>query len=127
MSGMNAQTGGFVDGIEHLSQSITIILSTPLATRLKRRPFGSELPDLLDGPGNRGTLVRVYAAIATALMRWEPRLTLTKVAFDTEAMASGEFRGGRVPVRIEGFATVQGARVGFRVTTPVNLSAGSAT
>ncbi|MEX3614167.1 MAG: GPW/gp25 family protein [Burkholderia gladioli] len=125
MSGMNAQTGDFVDGAQHLSQSITIILSTPLASRVKRRTFGSEVPDLIDGAGNRSTLVRVYAAIATALMRWEPRLTLTKVAFDTEAMVSGEFFGGRVPIRIEGYTQGVSGSVSVGLTVPVSVGGGA--
>ncbi|MEX3555908.1 MAG: GPW/gp25 family protein [Burkholderia gladioli] len=125
MNGMNAHTGRAISGADHLNQSIEIILSTPLATRLKRRPFGSELPDLVDAAGNRATLVRVYAAVATALMRWEPRLTVTKVAFDVDAMASGDFRAGRVPVVVEGYAALNGARVELRTTVDANgLTAG---
>jgi len=119
MIGMNAQTGRYMGSVDHLNQSIGIILSTPLYMRIKRRLFGSDLPDQIDAPGNRDGLAQVYASIATALMRWEPRLTLTRVAVDEDAISSGEFVAGKLPVRIEGYTTLHGARVDVRATVPV--------
>ena len=80
MMGMNARTGQALSGDAHLAQSIADILSTPVGTRLMRRDYGSRLPDLIDAPANAVTRVQLYAATATALMRWEPRITLTRVA-----------------------------------------------
>lgn len=112
MKGMDAKTGRSISGLAHLYQSIGQILTTPLASRLKRRPFGSEIPDLIDAPDNGATRVRVYAAIATALMRWEPRLTLTRVQLSTEATESG---AGVQVVDIEGTTTDTGDAVAARV------------
>ena len=72
MKGMNAKTGRATTGLDHLYQSIDKILTTPIGTRIARRDFGSELPELVDAPNNATTRVRLYAATATALMRWEP-------------------------------------------------------
>ena len=80
MMGMDARTGRALSGDAHLAQSIADILATPVGTRVMRRDYGSRLPDLIDAPGNAATRVQLYAATATALMRWEPRLTLTRVA-----------------------------------------------
>ena len=80
MLGMNAHTGQPLAGLGHLRQSIADILSTPLNTRVMRRDYGSDLPDLIDRPLNGETLVDVYAATADALARWEPRLRLTRVS-----------------------------------------------
>jgi phage baseplate assembly protein W len=71
MKGLNVITGRAISGLDHLYQSIGQILSTPLASRIKRRPFGSDIPDLIDAPNNGATRTRLYAAIATALMRWD--------------------------------------------------------
>ncbi|RKU01958.1 baseplate assembly protein [Burkholderia sp. Nafp2/4-1b] len=79
MIGMNATTGRALSGVDHLAQSVGKILTTPLASCLQRRAFGSELPELIDAPAHGATRVRLYAAVATALMRWEPRLTVTRV------------------------------------------------
>ncbi len=79
MIGMDATTGAFSDDNAHLQQSVADILTTPLGSRIQRRDYGSLLPELIDQPFNDTTRLRLYGAIATALMRWEPRLTLRRV------------------------------------------------
>lgn len=79
MSGMNAATGRRLKGLAHIAQSIAKILTTRIGTRVARRPIGSELPDLVDAPHHDATRLRVYAATATALMRYEPRIKVTRV------------------------------------------------
>lgn len=76
---MNANTGAHLSGIDHLRQSITDILTTPVGSRVMRREYGSRLYQLVDAPINRSTLLQLYAATAEALRRWEPRLKLTQV------------------------------------------------
>ena len=76
---MNRTTGQAIDGMQHLKQSVADILTTPLGTRIARRTYGSLLPDLVDQPDNPLTRLRMYAATASALMRWEPRLRVTRV------------------------------------------------
>ncbi|MCY1379971.1 hypothetical protein D9M69_677410 [compost metagenome] len=44
-----------------------------------RREYGSQLFELIDQPLNDHTRLRAYAATALALMRWEPRLRLTRI------------------------------------------------
>ena len=79
MIGMDARTGRRLDGLEHLRQSIRDILTTPIGARVARRDYGSHLPDLIDQPMNAVGRMRLKAATALALMRWEPRLRLTSV------------------------------------------------
>ncbi len=109
MNGMNASTGSAISGLDHLNQSIADILTTPMGSRVMRRDYGSLVPELLDHPLNGATIVRLYAATADALMRWEPRLRLTNVqlqieasgtaVLDLEGMAGGENVQLSVPVR----------------------------
>lgn len=80
MEGINATTGKRLGGLEHLSQSIRDILTTPIGSRVQRREYGSRLPRLVDAPMNRSTLLDIYAATAEAIARWEPRFEVTKVA-----------------------------------------------
>lgn len=80
-SGMHRTTGAGLSGIEHLRQSIADILTTPLGTRLQRRTYGSLLPELIDHPDNGVTRLRMMAATASALMRWEPRLRISRIQF----------------------------------------------
>lgn len=78
---MNRQTGTALSGRAHLRQSVADILGTPIGSRVMRRDYGSLLPELLDHPDNPATQVRVFAAIAGALMRWEPRLRLQQLHY----------------------------------------------
>jgi uncharacterized protein len=112
MRGMHATTGRATTGPAHLCQSITKILTTPLGTRIARRDFGSELPELVDAPNNDATRVRLYAATATALMQWERRLHLTRVQLSAEATQAGQ---GAQFVDIEGWTTETGEAVSTRV------------
>lgn len=79
MIGMDATTGAVLSGTAHLAQSIGDILSTPIGTRVMRRDYGSALAELVDAPAGDMTRLRVFAATAVALQRWEPRIRLTRI------------------------------------------------
>lgn len=87
MTGLNRQTGVALDpnSDAHLAQSIGDILTTPLNTRVGRRAYGSELPDLIDQPLNARTKIRIFAATAMALLNNEPRVRLRRVQLQIEA------------------------------------------
>jgi len=78
---MNRQTGAAINLPDHITQSITDILTTRLGTRIMRREYGSLLPELVDQPFNDFTRLQVYAATVMAMMRWEPRISLSRVQF----------------------------------------------
>lgn len=96
MNGMDRATGAPLSGDDHLAQSIADILTTPIGTRVMRRDYGSAIPELLDQPMNPVTKLRLFAAAAVAIARWEPRIAATRFAVTTDP-ASGSFA-----VRIEG-------------------------
>lgn len=87
---MNASTGSRITADAHLAQSIGLILTTPIGTRPMRRDFGSLLLELLDAPMGPLGQVRVFAAVAVALARWEPRLRLRRVALSA-GQVPGQF------------------------------------
>lgn len=91
MSGMDHVTGAEVGDFEDLRQSINDILTTPLGTRLARRDYGSRLFDLVDAPANAANRVLLFAAVATALLRWEPRISLSRVAVAPVDAAQGSW------------------------------------
>ena len=93
---MDSTTGRHIAGVEHLKQSIADIITTPLGSRLQRRTYGSLLPGLIDQPDNARTRLRCYAAIASALMNWEPRLRVTRVGMQSGAAP------GQATVTLEG-------------------------
>lgn len=88
MTGMNSRTGKRLDGDAHLAQSCADILTTPIGTRVMLRDYGSAIFELIDQPLNALTRLRVIAATAVALARWEPRITLSRVSFDPSAEPS---------------------------------------
>ncbi|SUZ33617.1 hypothetical protein ROE7235_03390 [Roseibaca ekhonensis] len=79
MTGMARDTGTRLGFNTHLAQSIADILGTPKGTRVMRRAYGSDIPDLIDAPINGETVVDLYQAVAESVGQWEPRLTLTRV------------------------------------------------
>ena len=86
---MNRHTGRRIEGMEHLRQSVADILSTPIGSRVMRRDYGSLVPALLDQPDNTATQARLRAAVASALMRWEPRIRLTRIVIERDPAAPG--------------------------------------
>ncbi|MET3916241.1 phage baseplate assembly protein W [Variovorax sp. OAS795] len=118
MSGMSRLTGKPLDAIEHLRQSIADILGTPIGSRLMRRTYGSQLPELIDQPDNGATRVRAYSAVAGALMKWEPRLRLSRVQ-----LSSGT-RPGQVVLDLSGVYTPPGLAASvLSLRVPVQMRA----
>jgi len=78
MQGMSVK-GKALSGIDHLYQSLQDIATTPIGTRVMRREYGSEVPDLMDRPMTQALMVDVFAALAKAYDRWEPRFKLSQI------------------------------------------------
>ncbi len=80
MQGMNINIGKPISGIDHLRQSITNILTTPIGSRVMRRDYGSRLFTRIDNPLNAELIALVYSDIVEALFNYEPRFELLKVS-----------------------------------------------
>lgn len=109
-TGMHAGTGAALnaDTMAHLRQSIATILTTPIGSRVRRRDFGSRLFQLTDMPLNAQAPILIYAAVADALVRWEPRLKLIRVQLQSAAaegrmtlILEGKFVPTGQPVKLE--------------------------
>jgi phage baseplate assembly protein W len=107
MKGMSRTTGKYLDDLEHLKQSIVDILTTPVGSRVMRREYGSNLFYFVDRPINKEFLQQIYAAVAEALERWEPRLNLKKVTVD-------EIRDGRITISLSGIYLITQVRVDIK-------------
>lgn len=77
--GMNRDTGRTISDAEHISQSVTDIITTPIGSRVMRRNYGSYVPHLLDSPQNAVTRMRLIAATVMALTEFEPRIRVRKI------------------------------------------------
>ena len=115
---MNRHTGTTLSGLDHLHQSVADILTTALGSRVMRRDYGSLLPELIDHPDNPATQVRLFAAIAGALMRWEPRLRLRQLHCTRSAP-------GRAVVTLDGLYLTPATRQPqpLRLSVPLDLAA----
>ena len=92
--------------------SYTHLLTTAIGTRQRRRTFGALNADLIDTPSKGAAVLQLYAASATALMAWEPRLRVRSLAIEMSADAPG-----RVVL------TVNGDTDASSTSTPVSVSA----
>lgn len=99
-------TGQSLSDIDHLHQSIQDILTTRKGSRVMRRDYGSRLPELVDRPINPAFSMDVYAAVAEALARWEPRFELTQVRIVNAA-------SGRLVLHLEGVYKPDGTNLIF--------------
>lgn len=113
MKGMNAKTGRAIYDIDHLNQSVGDVLLTPNVSRLMRREYGSQLFNLIDQAANPALHLRLYAAIAMALLRWEPRLQLSRIQISQQS-------NGQSIVDIEGFQIVNNQRRAVSLKAPIN-------
>ena len=109
--GMNRNTGLGISDTEHISQSMRDILLTPVGSRVMRREYGSLLSALIDMPQNPALRLQIMVACYSAIQKWEPRLRLTAISFET-----GD--AGEMYVDITGMRTDTGASV----STTVSLS-----
>ena len=114
---MNRETGTAISTVEHIGQSISDILTTRLGTRVMRREYGSLLPELVDQPFNDATRLRVYAASVMAIMRWEPRVSVTRVQLH------GATLQGQVVIDIEG--RILDRNQALNMSLPLQLGGGA--
>lgn len=81
--GMNRSTGLGISDTGHISQSVRDILLTPVGSRVMRREYGSLLSALIDMPQNPALRLQIMVACYSAIQRWEPRIRLTAISFET--------------------------------------------
>lgn len=94
--GMNSSNGKKIAEVEHIRQSVSDILKTPIGSRIARRHYGSLLFELMDSPQNDRLRLQLMAACYAAVQRWEPRIRLTELT-----VSSSE--AGALHVNLSGF------------------------
>jgi phage baseplate assembly protein W len=107
MKGMSRTTGAYLDDLEHLKQSIVDVLTTPIGSRVIRREYGSNLFYLVDHPINKDFLQQIYAAVAEAIDRWEPRFDLKKITVD-------EIKDGHITLSLSGVYLITQEKVSLK-------------
>ncbi len=112
---MNRIDGTVITGAARLAQSIMDIVTTPLSSRIMRREYGCLLHQLLDAPINGQTRLLMAATVATAIVRWEPEVKLTRVRV-SDATAGA---AGALSLDIEGQDLTEVLPSPFRLSIPL--------
>ncbi|HCR0463696.1 TPA: GPW/gp25 family protein [Enterobacter hormaechei] len=87
--GMNSQTGLSISEVEHIRQSVRDILVTPVGSCVMRREYGSLLSALIDQPQTPALRLQIMAACYSAILKWEPRVSLTTITFERSETDGG--------------------------------------
>lgn len=114
MATIDVSNGALLDDLADIRQSIAVILTTPIGTRVMRRDFGSLIFDLVDSPATPKGALRLIAATADAIERWEGRVRFVsatvlpagdgRVVIDAVCQLRADGRPLEVPVTIGGMA-----------------------
>ncbi len=102
--GMNAGNGEEITDMDHIRQSITNILATPVGTRVMRREYGNLISTLTDTPMNDTIKLQMMSAVYGAVMRWEPRVIIRAMNL-TPGETDGSLIADLVCCRSDGDAT----------------------
>ncbi|MDX2161436.1 MAG: GPW/gp25 family protein [bacterium] len=73
-----------------IRQAIYIIINTVPGERLMHPDFGCEIHELVFAPANDETAAMAERYVTEALIRWEPRITLTSVRVTPGGTERGE-------------------------------------
>lgn len=82
--GLDRTSGRSLTDVDHIRQSISDILRTPMGSRVMRRDYGSLLFDMLDQPQTPALALQIQVACYMALLQWEPRITLSAVTAERQ-------------------------------------------
>ncbi len=113
MAGIDVISGTELDELADIRQSVQIILTTPVGSRVMRRNFGSHLAALIDSPANGLGGMRVIAAAADAIARWENRVDLIAARLVPNINGQAELIT-ELRVRASGLTITASAPVGLR-------------
>jgi uncharacterized protein len=100
---IDRETGEYIQGWPRIKQSIFVILTTRLNTRLMRLWWGSKFSDMQDKPSNMETVTTGMMAAIAAINTYEPEFKVTRVTID-DADATGA-----ITITIEGVDLVDQA------------------
>lgn len=111
--GLNAATGGVLEGWPHVVQSLQDIFTTRFGSRIMREWYGSFVPNLLGRNITPNEVTPWFAAVTSAIEQWEPRYRVTRIQV-VEVTRSGALHffleGEYRPRATLGDFTVEGAR-----------------
>lgn len=82
--GMDRENGRSITDADHIRQSVSDILRTPIGSRVMRRDYGSLLFSLVDMPQTNTLTLQIMSACYMALLKWEPRISISALTVDRQ-------------------------------------------
>lgn len=76
---IDRHTGATVTGWAHVEQCLGDIFATGFGERVIREWYGSAVPKFLGQNLTERTVVKFFAAMASAISQWEPRYHVNKI------------------------------------------------
>lgn len=125
MAGINRFTGKMLDGWAHVAQSIGVLITTALQSRVMRRDVGSGLPRLVDAPMSPATLIEFYAATAGAVRKYEPRFRIVRMNVARLEDGTPDIAGvaaGRLGLFADGIYFPRGHLGDFSISEPKRVT-----
>ena len=101
---MNINNGANIPEINHLKQSISNILTTPIGSRVMRRDYGSNLFNKIDHPINGELIAQIYLDIVESLFIWES-------SFELDQVAVQNIQNGKITIDLEGSFLNSGQKI----------------
>jgi hypothetical protein len=121
-TGIDRRTGAPLSGWAHVEQSIEVILTSPLGSRVMRRSFGFLGLGLLGRNLTPSAAIAFCSALAVAIMRWEPRFRPTWFGVDATRTTAEGMTQGKIGLTIEGDYFPGALDGDFTVVIPKRLS-----
>lgn len=119
MAGVDRWTLKPIDNLSSTLQSVEVILSTDIGSRVMRRPFGGGVAELLGRQLAPRLFAVVQQLIGTAIDLWEPRLQVRRVTF---AGSTDGVRRGTATVLIDADYRPRGHLGDFTVERNISFS-----
>jgi hypothetical protein len=101
-TGIDRESGKSLSDWPHVVQSIHLIFSTHIGSRVMRRLFGSAVPGLLGKNLVPVTMSRFFTAIILAIELWEPRFRVTQIVYPQPQNSPDTLRVGKIEFSIVG-------------------------
>lgn len=100
-TGIDRRTGAVLTGLDHVRQSVAVILTTRIGSRVMRRTFGAAVPALLMRENlTAEALARFLFAVTVAIDAWEPRLRVVQVVCPAPPNAAPGLRLGSLALAV---------------------------
>lgn len=108
MIGIDRRTGRTISGVDQLASRLLQVFSTQLASRYRRRQFGSNCPKLLAELTNQGMLLQLKGAMFDAMLNPSNGVldfNATQIQFQVDggevhAHINGKWKGSDITVRV---------------------------